>query len=228
MGSWLNKFGAPILTVLLLAGVAADNLRVDPAEAEPFHARAARAIAASPKTFGDWLFVRDIPQPTDAEEMLKPNGYLDRLYLNWRTGHYAEVLLDQCKDSRDMEGHYPRVCYPSTGCAIDAFHAVTWAAGGLEIPGCDYTIRRPNGTTMFVRDFFILPDGGMCRDMESVNASAKDFRQTVYGVAQIQVLFFDASVGVAQRDSEFATIVRAYRPVIDTLLHGLVDRDASH
>jgi hypothetical protein len=228
MGCFLKKFGAPMLTVLLLAGVAANNLRVDPAEAEPFHARAAKAIAAAPKTFGDWIFVRDIPQPTDAEEMLKPNGYLDRLYLNSRTGHYVEVLLDQCKDSRDMEGHYPRVCYPSSACNIDLAVLRTWSVDKLEIPGCEYTVRRPNGTIMIIRDFFILPDGRMCGDMTDVNASAKDFRQTVYGVAQMQVLFFDASVGEAQRDSEFATIVRGYRPVIDTLLNGLVDRNASH
>jgi hypothetical protein len=227
MRDWLSHFGAPVLTALLLAGVAVNGLRVDPAQAKAFHTQAAAAIAESPKSIGEWLFVKDVPQPTDAEELLKPNGYLDRLYVNASSGHYVELLLVQCTDSRHMEGHYPRVCYPSSGCSIDLGAAKTWWAGGLEIPGREYTVNRPNGTTMFIRDFFILPDGRMVRDMEGVDASAKDFRQTVYGVAQIQVLF-DASVGEAQRDKAFATIVGAYRPVIDTLLHGMDDRSGAH
>jgi hypothetical protein len=213
----LSHLGAPFATVLLLAGMStADKLRVDPSEADGFHAAAAAAICATPKEFGQWMALRDTPLPSDAAEMLKPNGYLDRTYFNYSTGRSVEVLLDQCRDSRDMQGHYPPVCYPSRGCQIAVIGRGNWSAGGLTIPGTEYTVTWPNGQQTVIRNFFVLPNGRIVADMESVNAAAKDYRELAYGVAQVQLLF-DASVGGAERDAMFSSLIGANRRLIEVL-----------
>ena len=213
----LSQFAAPVLTAGLLLGMtAADRLRVNPHEADGFHTAAAAAVAATPKAFGQWMSLGDIPQETDAQEMLKPNAYLHRRYYNFATGHSVELLLVQCRDTRDMQGHYPPVCYPSHGCQMDAGTHHDWSAGALIVPGTEYSVTWPTGQQMTIRNFFVLPNGKIVADMESVNAAAKDYRELAYGVAQIQLLF-DASVGGAERDAVFSSFVGANRRLVDAL-----------
>jgi hypothetical protein len=220
----LIQLAAPLATVLLLLGMTtADKLRIDPHEADAFHARAAAAIHRLPRVLGSgpatWLAVgKDIPLPDDAEGLLKPNAYVHRMYLNPSTGRRVEVLLVQCRDTRDMQGHYPPICYPSSGCRIDGGSPQTWqAAAGLPgITGTEYVVDRPSGEQTIIRDFFILPSGKIAPDLDSVNAAAKDYRELVFGVAQVQVLF-DASVGEAQRDQIFAELIGPSRGMIEAL-----------
>src|SRR3954462_5862459 len=128
-------FAAPLATIILLAGMTATaKLRIDPREADGFHARAASAIADVPKALGNWYAGKDIPLPHDAAGMLKPNGYLDRVYMNLSTGARIEMLLVQCRDTRAMRGHSPPVCYPSHGCKLaHAGDVQTWQAGDISI-----------------------------------------------------------------------------------------------
>ena len=214
----LTPFAAPVLTAGLLLGMtAADKLRVDPSEADGFHTSAAAAVAAVPKEFGPFMSVGDIAPETDAAEMLKPNAYLHRKYYNFATGTAVEVLLVQCRDTRDMQGHYPPVCYPSHGCTMPAGVRHEWPTGAaLTVPGTEYSVTWPGGQRMTIRNFFVLPNGKIVADMESVNAAAKDYRELAYGVAQVQLLF-DASVGEAQRDAAFSSFVSANRRLIDAL-----------
>jgi hypothetical protein len=221
----LINFAAPLATALLLLGMfTADKLRIDPHEADAFHARAKAAIDQLPKVLGSgratWYVIgKDIPLPDDAEGMLKPNAYVHRYYTNPSTGAHVEVLLVQCRDTRDMQGHYPPVCYPSSGCRIDAGAPQSWPAGpGLAVAGTEYVILRPSGEQTTIRNFFVLPRGKIVRDMETVNAAAKDYRELVFGVTQVQLLF-DASVGEAQRDEIFAEFIGAapMRAMLDAL-----------
>ena len=214
----LAQFGAPALTLVLLAGMTSvDRLRIDPHVADAFHARAAAAMAQVPVEIGPWYSAREYPLEKDAEGMLKPNGYLHRLYRNRRDGRQVELLFVQCRDSRDMQGHYPPICYPSHGCTMPLpGEAQLWRAGDLEFAGREYTVTLPSGYKQTIRNFFVLPSGKIERDMESVVAAAKDQQGLVYGVAQIQLLF-DASVGEAERDAIFSTVIGANRPLIDAL-----------
>jgi hypothetical protein len=216
------QFAAPLATGLLLIGMTtADKLRVDPREADGFHVRAAVAVAQLPKVIGSgratWYGGKEIPLPDDAGEMLKPNAYLDRVYVNLTTGRRVEMLLVQCRYTRDMQGHYPPICYPSGGCRIDPGTPQTWrASASLSIDGTEYVVTRPGGERQTIRNFFVLPNGKIVRDRESVNAAAKDYREVVYGVAQVQLLF-DASVGGAERDRIFAELIGPNQGLVDAL-----------
>ena len=222
--SWI-QFGAPLVTLLLLAGMTtADKLRIDPHESDGYHSRAAVAIAKVPKVFGTsnhtWFQTgKDILLPDDAAGMLKPNAYLHRLYMNPSTGRRVEILLVQCRDTRDMQGHYPPICYPSSGCSIDPGITQTWQAGSLSITGVEYVVTRPSSQILIVRNFFVLPNGKIVRDMDSVVAAAKDYRELVYGVAQIQLLF-DASVGEVERNQIFAQMMGSNQDLLASLRSG--------
>jgi hypothetical protein len=222
----LIHLAAPFATALLLMGMStADKLRIDPHEADAFHAKAALAIEKMPKILGSgsnswYLNGKDIPLPTDAAGLLKPNAYLHRIYVNPDHRH-AEMLLVQCRDTRDMQGHYPPICYPSAGCSIDKGKPQTWLAGALSVTGTEYVIVWPDKTNTTVRNFFVLPNGRIVRDMDSVIAAAKDYRELVYGVTQIQILF-DASVGEAERDEIFAGLIGPNQDLIATLRKGIL------
>lgn len=224
MRSWF-QYAAPLATLLLLVGMTTgDKLRIDPHESDGYHANAAVAIGRVPKAFGSsnrtWYQTgKDILLPDDAAGMLKPNAYLHRIYMNPSTGRRVEVLLVQCRDTRDMQGHYPPICYPSSGCSIDRGVTQTWQAGALSLTGVEYVVTRPNNQQLIIRNFFVLPNGKIVRDMESVVAAAKDYRELVYGVAQIQLLF-DASVGGAERDQIFAQWIGSNQDMIAALRSG--------
>ena len=70
-----------------------------------------------------------------------------------------------------MQGHYPPICYPSSGCAIDGGAAHTWQTAGLSINGTEYVVTNPKGERTTIRNFFVLPNGKIARDMISVNAA---------------------------------------------------------
>ena len=226
--TWIH-FAAPLATLLLLAGMTKmDKLRIDPHESDDYQARAAVAIARVPKVFGNsdrtWYQTgKDILLPDDAAQLLKPNGYLHRMYLNPSTGQRVEALLVQCRDTRDMQGHFPPICYRSSGCAIDGGLTQTWQAGALSLTGVEYVVTRPRGDQLIIRNFFVLPNGRIVRDMDSVIAAAKDYRELVYGVAQIQLLF-DASVGGAERDQIFAQWIGSNQDLIASLRDGNIGR----
>ena len=238
---YLTPFFAPLASLLLLAGMTTtDKLRTDPHEADAFHVRAAAAIAHLPRTIesgrNSWYARKDIPLGDDAAALLHVNGYVHRVYVNPRTDRAVELMLVQCRDSRDMQGHYPPVCYRSLGCGITLpGDAQDWklgtrvtggpsvtpvAADMPSIAGREYTVTWPGGKRMTIRNFFVLPNGKIARDMEGVNAAAKDHRELDYGVAQIQLLF-DASVSAAERDEIFADLIGSNPDLIAALRGGV-------
>jgi hypothetical protein len=230
MPSRLTSFAAPALTAMLLFGMCAmDKLRIDPHEADAFHLQAAAVISSMPRLLevgrDSWFARKDLPLGDDAEGMLKPNAYLHRIYQNPVNGRQVELLLVQCRDSRDMQGHYPPVCYPSHGCQMtlpgDAHNSVVPMAGrSLSIPSREYTVIFPGGQRRLIRNFFVMPNGSLVRDMESVSHAAKDYRELVFGVAQIQILF-DPSVDSSAREQIFIELLGADPDLIPTLQSGI-------
>jgi hypothetical protein len=226
----LNSFAAPALTAVLLVSMSTmDKLRIDPHEADAFHTRAAAVIAAVPRLFEigphSWFARKDLPLGDDAEGMLKPNAYLHRIYQNPVNGRQVELLLVQCRDSRDMQGHYPPVCYPSNGCQMNLpgearDSVIQWPGRKIMVPSREYSVVFPGGRRRTIRNFFVMPNGQIVRDMESVNRSAKDYRELVFGVAQIQLLF-DGSVDAPACEQIFTELLGANPELITTLQSGI-------
>ena len=171
------------------------------------------------------------PAPADAEGLLKPNAYLHRVYINPVRDHRVELLLVQCRDARDMQGHYPPICYPSHGCQMPLpGNAEIWNVGNavktVQIPGREYQVTFPGGQQIAIRNFFVLPNGKMVRDMNDVTTAAKDYRELVYGVAQVQLLF-DGKTNTADRNEIFAQVIGSNLGLIDMLRDGVQDTQSA-
>jgi len=228
--SKLSILASPLLCLGLLGGIMAeDSTHLKPADVEPYHARAREAIKAWPETIaeGQWTTSIDENLPQPAEQLLHSNAVIDRLYtsgtirVNNRPAQ-ASLLIVQCKDSRDMAGHYPPNCYPAAGeTPMEEPEPFSFPVGGMNIVGKEYHFRQ-NTIPAFrhcVYDFFIVPggsNGGIVADMFDVRAAAGDYQRRYYGAAQFQVVM-DADYPQDVRESIFKTIIGANSQALTVL-----------
>ena len=228
------------MAVTLLAGLVAEKSQdVKPQDVEPFHARARDAIRMIPYVVeqGRWTG-KDQPLPTAAQKLLRPNEWVYRTYEDNQRSEFpaggrervASLLIVQCRDSRDMLGHYPPRCYRSHGMEQKAAEPRNWKVGNMYIPGIEYTFEQKRvGQTYrtIVYNFFVVPGSRnappLRRDMDAVRAAAEDYQQRHYGAAQFQVVFqglTSADLPRGERDDIFRTLIEPTIPVIETLSSG--------
>ncbi len=234
----------PVMAASLLAGLALEQRSyVKPQDVEPYHASAKSAIDEIPYALaqGRWTG-KDRPLPTAAQKLLRPNAWISRTYEDNQkrefptvagTGRHeraATLLIVQCRDSRDMLGHYPPRCYRSHGMEQKSAQPRDWNVGGLVIPGVEYgfeqkLVGQTYRTTVY--NFFVVPGGPtnepLRRDMDAVRDAAEDYQQRYYGAAQFQVVFQGLSstdLSRAERDDIFRTLIEPTIPVITTLSSG--------
>ncbi|MEA2710775.1 MAG: hypothetical protein QOF78_3376 [Phycisphaerales bacterium] len=226
----------PLLSVGLLAGIFVEQrTHLKPQAVEPYHARAKAAVDQVPYFIGTWTG-QDDEIPVAAQKLLRPNAILSRTFIDSSPGdsrsnyRSASLLIVQCRDSRDMVGHYPPICYRAHGLTIDekSCGPRDWSVNGKTIPGYEYHFTevfqgRSSRTTVY--NFLIVPQRGIVRDMKGVEQAAEDYEQRYYGAAQFQVVF--QSQGSAERSREerdeiFATLMGPNIPLIETLTSGVL------
>jgi EpsI family protein len=178
------------LVLLLMA--AEGTRRPSPATAAPFHKAAAAAIAAVPLNLGDWAGT-DIPVPASAQTLLRPNAMLSRAFTQRGTGEALSLALVQCRDTRDMAGHYPPICYPGQGWAQGGEGVpVTLSVGPHTVRATRYQFTRGSlegDRTLVIYNFFAVPGEGFLADMAGIRTLASRFTARPFGAAQIQVVF---------------------------------------
>lgn len=189
------NFAAPWLSILLLVGLAfalPPSIPVD-GSAEVRQAEVARAVDDVPWLIGRWVGEK-APVPREAQELLRPNKIFSRVYRTAR-GPQVHVLLVHCSDARDMLGHYPPNCYPSSGyLPVDPGleENVSLDAAGRLIPVHTYAFERMRGRTEVERirvfNAFILPDGTVSRNIDDINRQSERAPIASLGVAQLQII----------------------------------------
>ncbi|MGB7156819.1 MAG: hypothetical protein WBD40_02055 [Tepidisphaeraceae bacterium] len=227
----------PLMAVTLLAGLTVEkSAYLTPQDVEPYHARARDAIAMIPYVLeqGRWTG-KDQTVPIAAQKLLRPNGPM--LYRTYEDNQRSEsigrervasLLVVQCRDSRDMLGHYPPRCYRSHGMEQKSAERRDWRVGDMTIPGIEYAFEQKRvGQTYrtIVYNFFIVPGSrtALRRDMDAVRVAAEDYQQRYYGAAQFQVVFqglSSADLPRSERDDIFRTLIEPTIPVIKTLSSG--------
>jgi hypothetical protein len=232
----------PVMAVTLLAGLTVEQSSyVKPQDVEPYHAKARGEIDKIPYVIaqGRWTG-KDQPLPTAAQKLLRPNALVSRTYEDNQkidagassVGHErsATLLIVQCRDSRDMLGHYPPRCYRSHGMEQKYAEPRDWNVGDMTIPGVEYgfeqkLVGQTYRTTVY--NFFVVPGGRsnnpLRRDMDAVRDAAEDYQQRYYGAAQFQVVFqglSSADLPRSERDEIFRTLIEPTIPVIKTLSSG--------
>jgi hypothetical protein len=200
------------LTVALLLGLTAETRsRPRPADAEPFHARVKAASLQMVEPEG-WT-VKDFKLPDGAITLLKPNVPLCRVYNT--PSRQFQFLLIQCRDARDMGGHYPPICYPASGWVIvpekKKGTPMTWTIGSKTIIGMEYEFTGTHDgltITRTVDNLLILPRGRNCyvREIDDIREVASDHLRQFYGAAQIQFVF-DGAVPENERREIFTQLI---------------------
>lgn len=171
--------------------------RPSAADAAPFHAAAANAIRSIPSQFGPWQG-SDTPVPTSAQALLKPNAIVSRSYINRETDEQASLVIVQCRDTRDMAGHYPPICYPGQGWSESpgTRRIATIAITNRELQATRYEFKRSafdRERTLVVYNFFAIPGKGLPTDMDAIRRAAADYAARPFGAAQFQVVLFNPS-----------------------------------
>jgi hypothetical protein len=190
---------APWLSLLLLAALsqALPNRVTFDERTAARQAEIKAAMETAPFIIGDWMGQQPNSEndvPREAQKLLRPNAILNRWYRQ-PGGIALHLLVVHCSDARDMLGHYPPICYPSSGWVdlpmdgeVDTFLAV----GDHRLPVRAYKFRRvnENGTETSLRIFnaFVLPDGTVTRDIGAINRQSERLAVSVKGVAQVQVI----------------------------------------
>jgi len=206
--------------------VAEDRTHLKPSDVEPYHARAKAAIEEWPTTIadGDWQTSTNERLPRSAEELLHPNCTVSRGYISSSirvNGQFAQasLLIVQCKDSRDMSGHYPPNCYPAAGQPqMGDGRPFKMHFPGMDVAVMEYLfLKTPVPVTrQCVYDFFIVPGAGSQADMGEVRSAARDYQKRYYGAAQFQVVM-DADYPQDLRESIFRTIIGANAKALSVL-----------
>src|SRR4051812_13591582 len=212
----------PLLCAGILGGIVLEKrTHVQPADAVPYHKRAFDAINAMPWAIGDqdngsWMG-KEIEQPTAAVRLLKPNIIISRQYTDvsaqarYGVPRTCDVLIVQCKDSRDMVGHYPVNCYPNAGETLIRSEPRDWQIGNVTITGTEYTFERFNrgqSARRVVYNFLVVPGVGIVRDIKGVDKAAEDYQRRHFGAAQFQFVMSD-ELSREVRDRIFKTLMGA-------------------
>ena len=221
---------APLLCLGVLGGMTAERAtRLRPADAEPFHARAAAAVAAVPTRVeidGRPWAAETRKLPAAAVELLRPNAHAHLHFAEAFTadgggGRTADLLVVQCKDSGDMTGHYPPICYRGRGyvpVSTDVRPAVE-VAPGVRVPYTEYQFEqftRGRAVRTCIYNFFVVPGRGIVPTIDHVNEAAEDYQRQFFGAAQFQVLVA-AELPRGEREAILTALLRANEPLLRTL-----------
>ncbi len=204
----------------MLVGIAfSQRVSVDQNAVEAYHLRMKEAIGAMPVEHGGWVS-SEVPIPPSATKLLRPNALIAREYRTQEHGGLgATILVVQCADIRDMQGHYPPNCYPAHGWSSGEHH-LDASFGELDAMRYEFVQTAGNkeaGITVY--NLFILPSGAVTHSMDDVRRAGADYVVRPYGAAQLQVVI---NSGVAREHhawilSEMSVMAR---PVVETLLEG--------
>ncbi|MDB5323383.1 MAG: hypothetical protein JWN40_5014 [Phycisphaerales bacterium] len=208
-----------VLSLLLLGGAVAERCTMlPPAEGKAYQQRVRQAFATFPTKFGDWVAV-DTPVAVEAMRLLRPNSLLSRQYTNVATNERCSVLLVDCTDARDLQCHYPPVCYPGRGWKLVRRDERNRKVGGEDVVGTDYEFSRTsfeNASGILAASTMILPDGRFKPDMRGVDEAAADVRRRVYGAAQIQVIV-DGTALESTRERIIQSMYELHKPLFDVI-----------
>lgn len=182
---------------------------------EEYFASVRAAIELIPYRIGDYIG-DDAPPTPAAIKLLRPNKILQRRYVDPATGRHVSLLIVHCGDVRDMQGHYPPVCYPAHGWKMESAERATAPLGGQAMPAMSYLFSRSDkGLTQQMRilNFFVLPDGRVLADDADLDKVSKSRAGAGLGSAQVQLVFSE-SIDASEQAALVERFARAVEPVV--------------
>lgn len=218
--------GAPVASALILLWVAVfGGLNLEqPAWAEEYHTDVASAINSIPQQVGDWIGSDDPEIQPAQQRILKPNIIVQRTYRQPGSDRYIRLLVVHCKLASDMNGHYPRICYPNTGWQLESADPMSIRLGTTAIPATHYAFtssREGRDIEMYNVNFFILParEQNLAASMEALERSARNVQRVGLGAAQVQFIS-DEPLNTEEWKPILERFARAVEGPIDAIVQG--------
>lgn len=208
-----------ISAVVLTAAAFSERVAIDTAAVEAYHLRVKQAVEALPVEQGGWTG-SEVPIPPSATRLLRPNAIVAREYRTpERGGIAATLLVVQCADIRDMQGHYPPNCYPAHGWTSGerSLDARLGDLASLRYEFTQITGNKQRGITVY--NLFVLPTGEVTHSMDRVRKAGANYAVRPYGAAQIQIVINDA-VSRDQHAWILDEMSKIVGPVLGVLLEG--------
>lgn len=208
------------LAILIVIGV----VRADPSDdiaIGQYHEKIAQMIHDIPMDYQGWVG-RDVPLPQSATNLLKPNAIVAREYMNQDRGVIATLMIVQCKDARDMAGHYPPVCYPANGWiqADDMVGRKIDSGEELTVYGFHRVVGRVE-REMTIYSLFALPTGVLTGSMGDVRKLSANYTYRKYGAAQLQVLI-NGDISPADHQWILEDMYQLAKPTLDAVIDAQV------
>lgn len=180
------------------------------------------AIASIPYRIGPWIG-KDMEPQAPAIELLKPNHLLQRRYVRSDGSTMFSLLFVHCSDARDMQGHYPPICYPAQGWVISSSEQRSFRLGSTTVPAVVYQltgIRSHQERRMTILNFFVVPSDSepFTPDMSGVNRASAASARSFLGAAQVQLILHEQVP--AER---ITTLMEELAPAIEPAVRKVID-----
>lgn len=191
----------------------------DGSEADGYHKEVRDIAADLPRTAGDWKSV-DVDLPEAAVALLRPNVLISRRYTEEKTERSFSFLVVQCADARDMEGHYPPNCYPTSGWTSKGQRPTEIEVGEQQASSMDYRFERilqDGPETIDVVNLIIVPGDGFATSMKSIRKLSGTVSDRYFGAAQIQFVF-DGAWEREERLAVVEEVTATLEPMIGVIL----------
>lgn len=222
------SFGTALTVLVTLAVLGSEPPR-DASRHDEYFQRVSEAISAIPyrivaQATGDTAWIgADAEAQAPAIRLLRPNKLLQRRYVSQDGTATFSLLFIHCTDARDMQGHYPPVCYPAHGWTIDRATQTDFILGPSRAPCTVYhlsALRHGRTMTMTILNFFAVPwvSESLSANMSSVNRAALSSSRSWIGAAQIQVIVSDDV-----SEEHMTSLMRQIAPAIEPAIREVID-----
>lgn len=188
MPAWLTPVGIAVLLVSIGLYMPAFEI---PQNRDAYFAQIKKLAVDLPLQIGTWEGRSEPPQEA-AQRLLRPNVIMQRQYRNTITNQYLSLLFVHCGDLRDMEGHYPRLCYPNQGWELQNIERMPIETAKLDFEVRLYRFKpgRWQDSELFVYSYFIVPDHDpIVPDYAPIRRAATNPQRRMHGGAQVQLVF---------------------------------------
>lgn len=210
-------------SLLLLVGMVVRGVRrgsSDIPNQEYFDAVAA-ALSRIPYRVGEWIGA-DVEPQAPAIALLRPNKLVQRRYTTAGGQTAFSLLFVHCVDARDMQGHYPPICYPAHGWVVESSEVTEFPYDGSVAPATVYhmtQLREEEIRHMTILNFFVVPSEAqpLAPDMDAVNRASAASARSWLGAAQVQVIAANHS-----SPAEMAQLAREIAPAIEPAIRSVV------
>jgi exosortase len=218
-GRW--KLPASMFAIVLVLGTAytIGQSLPDGSETDGYHAQVREVAKDLPREIGPWKSI-DTELPEAAVALLRPNVLISRRYIEDKTERAFALLIVQCADARDMEGHYPPNCYPSSGWESRRSNSVDLEIGSLDARSMDYRFERglQNSTeAIHVVNLIIVPKQGFVTKMRDIRRVGGTVSDRYYGAAQVQFVF-DGQWEEEERHAVVEQVGDTFEPLIRIIM----------